>query len=153
MENLEWLEKHLRNGSPPKNLIDSSSNSPSGSDPSVTRESRAILSLLWNFAEKVIEELKLAEERIYELEKQQREGEAHLNDARAKLQRAGEVLENERARMVAAENRMAELEKRAKSAEERAEECNKTVARIEDAIRTEISRHASPAPSRLNAAA
>lgn len=61
-----------------------------GRDAGVTRDDRGAL------AEKAVEKLLLAERRILELEKQQREAEASINEARVKLQQVGEDLQKER---------------------------------------------------------
>jgi chromosome segregation ATPase len=176
MENLEWLHKHPRNhlsGSPQRNS-DTISNFPSARDAAPTRDGRAALDLVYqaaevvrsieeranefesharDLAEKAVAKLSLAEKRIQELETQQLAAEAGINDARVKLHEAAEAVKRERARVVAAENKLPELEMRARLAEARAEECQKTIASIEDAIRTEILRRGSSVSVRSNAAA
>jgi chromosome segregation ATPase len=177
MDNLEWLHKHMRkqrSGSPQKSPADITSIFPSAGDGVASRDGQGALDLVYqaaevvrsiedranefethvrDVAEKAVEKLKLAERRIQELELQQREAEACIIEVRAKLQQAGEALQEERARVLAAENQLPELELRARLAEARAEEYQKTLARIEDTIRTEILRQRPSVSNRSNAAA
>lgn len=99
-------------------------------------------------AEEATEKLKLAERHIHDLEAQQRAAETCIQQAHIKLQEAGEALKRERARVQAAENRLPQLEMRARSAEARAQECEHALARIEDAIRSQILRQGAPAAVR-----
>jgi chromosome segregation ATPase len=177
MDNLEWLQRRRSNhfsGSPQRDPIDAISRFSSVDSASAAPDGRLALDLVYQaatvvrsledranefgihareMAEKAVEKLKLADKRIQELENQQREVEACLNEARIKLQKAGEALQTERARVLATESKLPELEQRARSAEARANECEKTLARIEDAIRTEILRQGPAASSRSSAAA
>jgi chromosome segregation ATPase len=87
------------------------------------------------------------------LEKQQQAAEAWIEEARAKLHQAGKRLQEERSRVLVAENQLPALETRARLAEAQAEEYEKTLAHIEDAIRTEILRQEPRVSGRRNAAA
>jgi len=66
-----------------------------------------------NIAERALEQLQLAQERILELEAEQRAAQACIKDAQVKIREAREALELERLRADAAESQRYELEPQA----------------------------------------
>jgi hypothetical protein len=68
-----------------------------------------------------------------------------VSEARTKLKEADEVARAERARIEAAERRMCKLEMRARTAEAHAKENATALARIEEAIRTQLLAKRLPA--------
>jgi septal ring factor EnvC (AmiA/AmiB activator) len=177
MNNLEWLDTCVRNRSavsPQRSSVESVSVRQAADNAGSARDGEVVLDLINRAAEtfqrmeqranenedyardpieKAVQKLKGAEKRIQQLEKQQLEAEARINEVRSQLQVAGEALDRERARVAEAELQLGALEVRARSAETRAEECEKTLARIEDAVRTEILGQRPPDASRLRAVA
>jgi len=176
MDNLEWLNKHMRDHLSNSARIElddrvlsfpvaSAATSRNGE----TRDGETALELVYQAAEMVRgienratefesrarglaeqanEKLKLAERHIHDLEVKQQAAETCIQQAHLKLQEAGEALKRERARVQAAENRLPQLEMRARSAEARAQECERALSRIEDAIRTQILGQEAPAAAR-----
>jgi len=177
MDNLDWLEKHMRDHLSGSSRIETSErvlNFPNVSSETTSKDGGAALELVYQAAEMVksIEnranefehrarglaeeataKLKLAEEHIQHLEAQQRAAETCIKQANLKLQEAGEALKRERARVQATENRLPQLEMRARSAEARAQECENALSRIEHAIRTQVLRQGPVASNRLTVAA
>jgi chromosome segregation ATPase len=84
------------------------------------------------------QQLQLARKRIEELEAEKRTAELWISEARTKLKESDEAARVERARLEAAERKMCELEMRARKAEAHAKENANAVARIEEAIRTQL---------------
>jgi len=91
------------------------------------------------------QQLQLKQRRIEELETELRTAQLLINEARTKLKEADELARGEREaaraereRLEAAERRMCELEMRARTAEAQAKENANAVARIEEAIRTQL---------------
>lgn len=176
MEDLDWLQKHMRD-----HLSKSARNERSdrilrfpGPPPAAGRDGRSALSLVYqaaevvrsiedranevehrarSLAEEAVEQLQLAEKRIQELEAKQQAAEACIDEANMRLQEAEEALKAERSRVKVAEDQLPRLEMRARAAEARATECENALARIEDAIRTQILRQGRPAAHRSAAAA
>jgi hypothetical protein len=85
-----------------------------------------------------LQKLKAAEKRIEELETELSLAQVSTNEARLKLRESEELANAERPRLNAAEKRMCELEMLARTAEAKAKENASIVARIEDAIRTQL---------------
>jgi len=177
MDDLEWLQKHMRD-----HLTKSARGERServlrfpGAPPATAgKDGRAALSLVYqaaevvrsiedranevesrarSLAEEAIEQLRSAEQRIEELETKQRTAEAYIDEANMRLQEAEEALKVERSRVKAAENQLPRLEMRARAAEARAIECENALSRIEEAIRTQILKQGRPAAGRPAVAA
>jgi DNA repair ATPase RecN len=89
--------------------------------------------------------LELAEKRIEELEAELRSAQHCIDEARAKLKESDETSRIDQSRLQAAEKRMCELEMRARTAEGNAKDNSNTLARIEEAIRTQILSKRLPA--------
>jgi chromosome segregation ATPase len=177
MDNLDWLQNHMRDHLSGSSRIETSDrilNFPNVSSATTSKDGGAALDLVYQAAEMVrsIEnranefenrarglaeeataKLKLAEEHIQQLEAQQRAAQTCIKQAHLQLQEAGEALKRERARVQAAENRLPQLEMRARSAEARAQECENALNRIEDAIRTQILRQGPAASNKSTVAA
>jgi chromosome segregation ATPase len=100
-------------------------------------------------AEKAIQKLELAERRIQELEVDHQAARDAIAETQAKLREAEKALSLERSRVKAAEDQIRQIELRATAAETSARETENTLARIEDAIRTQLlqgrSTHSQPA--------
>jgi hypothetical protein len=79
------------------------------------------------------------------LEADKRTAELWISDARTKLKESDEAARVERVRLEAAERKMCELEMRARTAEGQAKENANAVARIEEAIRTQLLAKRLPA--------
>jgi hypothetical protein len=62
----------------------------------------------------------------------------NINEARLKVRESDEIAKAERSRLETAEKRMCELEMLARTAEAKAKENASSVARIEEAIRTQL---------------
>jgi chromosome segregation ATPase len=91
------------------------------------------------------QKLQVAKKRIEELETDLRAAQVCITDARNKLREAEETARAERSRLDAAEKRMCELEMVARTAEAKAKENASSVARIEEAIRTQLlARRSTP---------
>jgi chromosome segregation ATPase len=84
------------------------------------------------------QQLQLKQRRIEELEKELRTAQLLISEARTKLKESDAAARDERSRFEAAEKRMCELEMRARVAEAQAKENADAVARIEEAIRTQL---------------
>jgi chromosome segregation ATPase len=84
------------------------------------------------------EKLELAQNRIEELEAELRSAQTCIGEARAKLKESEESSRSDQSRLAAAEKKMCELEMRAKTAEGKVKDNTNTLARIEEAIRTQI---------------
>jgi chromosome segregation ATPase len=162
MEDLEWLQSHMREQISSWTTSEQSEtvlNFPRRGFANVARKGRNTLNLVYQAAEVIrniedrakelqartqdlteeaIEKLQLAETQIEDLESRQLAVEACINKAQDHLQLATEALKKERARAIAAEKQVAQLEMRARTAEARAKECEDVLARVEEAIRTEI---------------
>jgi chromosome segregation ATPase len=177
MDKLEWLHKHMRDHLSNSARIepdDTVLNFPNVPSATTSRDGGTALDLVYQaaemirsienranefesrargLAEEATEKLKRAERHIQDLEVQQRAAETCIQQAHLKLQEAGEALKRERARVQTAENRLPQLEMRARSAEARAQECENALARIEDAIRTQILRQGASAAVKSTAVA
>ena len=95
-----------------------------------------------------VQKLYLAQKRIEELEAELRASQVCISDARMKLKEADSIVRAGQARLEAAEKKMCDLEMRARVAETQAKENANAVARIEDAIRTQILANRLP-PNKL----
>jgi hypothetical protein len=91
------------------------------------------------------QKLQVAQKRIEESDPDKRTAELWISDARTKLKELDETAKVERARLEAAERKMCDLEMRAKTAEAQAKENVNAVARIEEAIRTQLLAKRLPA--------
>jgi chromosome segregation ATPase len=91
-------------------------------------------------AQGAIEKLQSAEDTIRVLMDDNSAAEARIAQLSQKLHELAEALKVERARVVAAESQLPRLEMRARTAEAMAEECEKTLSRIEETIRTKLLR-------------
>jgi DNA repair ATPase RecN len=90
-------------------------------------------------AEKIAyQKLQLAQRRIDELETELRTAQVCIKEARVNLKESEDAARIERSRLESAESKMCELEMRARTAEAQAKENANAVARIEEAIRTQI---------------
>jgi chromosome segregation ATPase len=84
------------------------------------------------------QKLELAQKRIEELEADLRSAQRCISEARSKLRESDETSRIDRSRLEVAEKKMCELEMRARTAESHAKDNSTTLARIEEAIRTQI---------------
>ncbi len=91
-----------------------------------------------SIAERAIDKLQFAEQRIRELEAERAAAEVCINEARVMIREVAEALTTERARAKAAEDQLRHLELRASVAEAHAKESENTVIRLEAAIRTQL---------------
>ena len=94
------------------------------------------------------QQLQLARKRIEELEAEKRTAELWISEARTKLKELDEAARVERARLEAAVRKKCELEMRARKAEAHAKENANAVARIEEAICTQLLEKRLP-PNKL----
>lgn len=91
-----------------------------------------------DIAEKALQKLQVAENRIQELETELDTAKACINEARVKIKEADEAAKIERGRLEAADRKLCQIEMRARTAEAQAKENANAVLRIEEAIRTQI---------------
>jgi hypothetical protein len=92
-----------------------------------------------NETEKTLSQnLELAQKRIAELEADLHSSERRLTEMQLKLKESEEISRTDRSRLEVAEKRICELEMRARTAEALAKNNSHTLARIEEAIRTQI---------------
>ena len=91
------------------------------------------------------QKLQIAQKRIEELETELKSAQLCINEARVKLKESNELAKAEKSRLDEAERRMCELEMRARTAETQARENANSVARVEEAIRTQILAKRQPA--------
>ena len=89
-------------------------------------------------ADNAIRKLQLAEKRIEELETELQSAQACISEARVKIKESDEAAKVDKSRLEAAERKMCQIEMRARTAEGQARENANAVARIEEAIRTQI---------------
>jgi len=94
-----------------------------------------------NLAERAVEKLQLAGERIQELEAERETTQGHINEANVMVREAAEALRLERSRVKAAEERLRQLEVRVRNAEARAKKSENALAQVEQAIRTHLLGH------------
>ncbi len=94
------------------------------------------------YADGIAEKLRIAESRIEELvkelEAERRAAEIHVNKSNVTIRDLADALKEERSRVTTAEDELRQLEVRASTAEARAKESEDAIARIEDAIRTQL---------------
>jgi Mg2+ and Co2+ transporter CorA len=86
----------------------------------------------------LFQKLELAQKRIEELEKDLQSARQCLAEMRVKLKESEEASSIDQSRLEAAEKKMCDLEMRARTAEAQAKNNSHTLARIEEAIRTQI---------------
>ncbi len=84
------------------------------------------------------QKLELARKRIEELESELRSAQRYISEARVRLKAADDSARADRSRVEAAEKKMCDLEMRARTAEAQAKENATALARIEEAIRTQL---------------
>ena len=89
-------------------------------------------------AEKAVEKLQQAGERIQDLEAERETTRGHIDEANAMVREAAEALKLERSRVKAAEEQLRQLEVRVRNAEARAEKSGNALAQVEHAIRTRL---------------
>jgi hypothetical protein len=116
------------------------------------RRNDAVLDLVYQAAEMIqgienhateaektsYQQLQLKQRRIEELEKELRTAQLLISEARTKLKESDAAARDERSRFEAAEERMCELEMRARTAEAQVKENSSALARVEEAIRTQL---------------
>ncbi len=102
---------------------------------------------------RTIEQLRLAEQRLYAVDAEQQEIESKLNDANNKVQEYEVALKNSETRNAVTEAKLAAAERRALEAETRANAARVALQRIEEAIRTHLLAGDQRCSSRLKAAA
>jgi len=164
MENLEWLRERMQDHnlrSAPMGRSEGVLRFPSASRSAGTKAGDAALELVYRaaevvrdiedrasenekyaktIAEKAVEKLQFAERRIQELETERRTAERFLKEAAEKIRAIEEDLKLERTRVAAAETQLHHIELRASEAEALAKESETALARIEEAIRTQLLR-------------
>ena len=84
------------------------------------------------------QKLEFAEKRVEALEADLHSSERRLAEMQAKLKESEGISRTDRSRLEVAEKRICELEMRARTAEAQAKNNSHTLARIEEAIRTQI---------------
>jgi chromosome segregation ATPase len=89
-------------------------------------------------AEKAVEKLQQAGERIQELEAERETTRGHIDEANVMVREAAEALKLERSRVKAAEEQLRQLEVRVRNAEARAEKSGNALTQVEHAIRTRL---------------
>ncbi len=85
-----------------------------------------------------MEQLKLAEQRLYAVDAEREEIETKLNEANSRIQEYEVALRNSEARNAVAEAKLKAAERRALEAETRANATRAAMLRIEEAIRTHL---------------
>jgi chromosome segregation ATPase len=91
-----------------------------------------------SLAERAVEKLRDAEERIQELEAERRATQDYISEANVMVREAAEAVKRERSRVKAAEEQLRELELRTRDAEARAKESENAVVQVESAIRIHL---------------
>jgi len=96
-------------------------------------------------AERAAQKLRAAEERIQQLESEQRTAQDKIDEALILAAKAAEALNLEQAHARAAEEKVRQLELYVRNAEARASGSEDAVAQVEDAIRTQLLGHGAAA--------
>ena len=104
-------------------------------------------------ASRTMEELKLAEQRLYAVDAERQEIESRLNEANCRVQEYEVALKNSESRNAIAEAKLTAAERRALEAETRANAARAALLRIEEAIRTHLLRSDQPYAIKIKAAA
>ena len=104
-------------------------------------------------ASRTMEQLRLAEQRLYAVDAEQQEIESKLNEANNKVQKYEVALKNSEARNAVTEAKLTAAERRAHEAETRANAARAALLRIEEAIRTHLLAGDQRYSSKLKAAA
>jgi chromosome segregation ATPase len=104
-------------------------------------------------ASRTMEELKLAEQRLYAIDAERQEIESKLNEANSRLQAYEVALKNSESRNAVAEAKLTAAERRALEAETRANAARAALLRIEEAIRTRLLAGDQRHSGKLKAAA
>ena len=104
-------------------------------------------------ASRTIEELKLAEQRLYAVDAERQEIESKLNEANSRMQEYEVALRNSESRNAVAEAKLMAAERRALEAETRANAARAALIRIEEAIRTRLLRENQAYSDKLKAVA
>jgi len=103
-------------------------------------------------ADNALRKLQLAEKRIEELETELQSAQACISEARVKIKESDEARKVERSCLEAADRQICQIEMRARTAEAQARENANAVARIEQAIRTQILAKRLPLNKPISAA-
>ncbi len=104
-------------------------------------------------AQRAMEEIKLAERRVDELDEERRAIESRLNEANTRIKECEIALEKSDTRNAIAEAKLIAAEHRAREAESRAKAARAALVRIEEAIRTHLLRPDRPRSTKLSKAA
>jgi hypothetical protein len=104
-------------------------------------------------ASRTMEQLKLAEQRLYAVDAEQQEIESKLNEANSRVQQYEVALKNSENRNAVTEAKLAAAERRALEAETRANAARAALLRIEEAIRTRLLAGDQRYSSKLKVAA
>jgi hypothetical protein len=104
-------------------------------------------------ASRTMEQLKLAEQRLYAVDAEQQEIESRLNEANSRVQQYEVALKNSEIRNAVTEAKLAAAERRALEAETRANSARAALLRIEEAIRTRLLAGDQRYSTKLKAAA
>jgi len=95
-------------------------------------------------AQRAMEEIKLAERRVNEVDAERRAIESRLNEANTRIKECESALEKSESRNAVAEAKLTAAEHRARQAESRANAARTAMVRIEEAIRTHLLRPDRP---------
>lgn len=99
-------------------------------------------------AQRAMEEVKLAEQRVNEVDAERRAIESRLNEANTRIKEYEIALEKSESRNAVAEAKLTAAEHRARKAESRADATRTAMVRIEEAIRTHLLRPDRPHSSK-----
>ena len=152
---MDWLRQHMRGQTAGSGSVDPTETALHLPEPpahAVDDQGKAALDLVYRAAdvirgiedrataveararslvEDAVEQLQLANNRIQSMEAERRAAEGRIQEAETAVKRA-------EARLVMAEGQLSQTEMRARMAETRASEAEKTLIRIEGAIRTQL---------------
>lgn len=95
-------------------------------------------------AQRAMEEIKLAERRVNELNEERRAIESRLNEANTRIKECEIALEKSDTRNAVTEAKLMAAEQRAREAESRSKAARTVLVRIEEAIRTHLLRPDRP---------
>ena len=95
-------------------------------------------------AQRAMEEIKLAEQHVNEVDEERRAIRSRLNEANTRIKECEIALEKSESRNAVTEAKLAAAERRAREAESRANAARTAMVRIEEAIRTHLLRPERP---------
>lgn len=95
-------------------------------------------------AQRAMEDIKLSEQRLNEVDAERQEIETRLNEANTRIKEYAIALEKSESRNAVAEAKLTAAEQRAREAESRANSARTALVRIEEAIRTHLLRPDRP---------